>query len=324
MLDDWFAHPSGISGGDGSFSIGDLDSATYTLRARAGDGSEGIVRGVSAGQKGVVVALQRAGAIDGTLVGFSSQPAVRATRQVGMSLTTVYATVDGATFHFAGLSPGTYQVAAIGSETDVKSVNVVAGQAATVTLQSRATTTIHGHVFDFASGAGAAGMRCVPALRGSSGFPLPVNTIVGFSDDNGAFVLEGAPTGDVAVWCFPSTQYWSNGRADLTLPSGQPDASCDVPIVKANPDAPPPNFGGAIDPASMPARFGIIDPNGPAGRAGIRAGDVVDSIDGANVTKLTSMGVITIFANHATGATMKLGLTRGTQTVGADLTLGGR
>lgn len=324
MLDDWFAHPSAISGGDGSFSISDLDSATYTLRARAGDGSEGILRDVSAGQKGVVVTLQRAGAIDGNLVGFSSQPAVRATRQVGMSLTTVYATVDGATFHFVGLSPGTYQVMAIGGETDAKSVNVVAGQTASVTLQSRGTTTIHGHVFDWASGGAAAGMRCVPALRGSSGFPLPINTIVAFSDDNGAFVLEGAPTGDIAVWCFPSTQYWSNGRADLTLPSSQADANCDVPVVKTNPDAPPPNFGGSIDPGSMPARFGIVDPNGPAGRAGIRAGDIVVSIDSANVTKLTPMGVLTIFANHSTGGTMKLGLTRGSQTVGADLTIGGR
>ncbi|HEY1588003.1 MAG TPA: sigma-70 family RNA polymerase sigma factor, partial [Polyangia bacterium] len=83
MLDDHFAHPSAISAADSSWSIADLDSATYTLRARAGDGSEGILRGVAAGQNNVVITLQAAGAINGTLVGFSSPPAVRAVRQVG-------------------------------------------------------------------------------------------------------------------------------------------------------------------------------------------------------------------------------------------------
>jgi hypothetical protein len=287
------------------------------LRARAGDGSEGIVRGVPAGQKSVVITLQRAGAIDGALVGFSSPPAVRAVRQLGMSFTNVYANVEGTTFHFGGLSPGSYQVTAMGDETDAKTVNVVAGQTASVTLTSRGTTTIHGRVFDWASGAGATGMRCFPALRGSSAMPLPTGSGLGFSDDNGDFVLEGAPTGDISVLCFPSTQYWSNGRADLTLAAGK-DASCEVPVVKTDPDSPPPRLGGVIEPGIIPARFNLIEPGGIADKAGIRPGDVIVALDGASSTRLTPFAVMALIGQHAAGV-VHLTLARGAQSVAADL-----
>jgi RNA polymerase sigma-70 factor (ECF subfamily) len=320
MLDDWFTHASTLSDGDGTWSVGDLDSASYVLRARGGDGSEGIVRGVTAGQKNVVITMQRAGAIEGTLVGFSSQPAVRAVRQVGMSFTSVYATVDGVSFHLAGLSPGTYQVVASGAETDGKPVTVTAGQTATVTLQSRGTTTLRCRAVDWRSGAGVAGMRCVPTLRGATTFAVPIGSIVAFSDDDGAFVLEGVPAGEVSVWCDPTTQFWSNGRAELTLTANQ-DATCDVPVVKTNPDAPVPLVGAAIDPGPMPARFNLIEPKSVADRAGIRAGDVILSVDGSSVTKLTPVGVQTVIWQHPLGATAHLGLQRAAQNVTADLVI---
>lgn len=320
MLDDWFAHPSAISATDGSWSVADLDTGTYTLRARAGDGSEGLVRGVAAGQKNVVITPQHAGAIAGTLVGFSSPPAVRAIRQLGMSFTDVYATVDGTNFHFTGLSPGSYQVAAMGAETDAKSVEVVAGQTATVVLQSRGATTIRGRAVDWSSGAPASGLRCTAGLRASTGFPVPINTIVGFSDETGAFVLEGVPTGDVSVWCFPVTAYWSNGRVDLTLTGGQ-DATCEVPVVKSNPELPQPQLGAVIEPGAMPPRFQLIAPHGPAERAGIHAGDVIMTIDGANASRLTPWGAMIAIGQRPAGSTAHLGLSRGAQTTSANLVL---
>ena len=320
MLDDWYSHPSAISATDGSWSIADLDSATYTLRARAGDGSEGLVRGVSAGQKNVVVTLQGTGAIDGTLVGFSSPPSVHAIRRLGMSVTNVYATVQGNSFHIVGLSPGSYQVAAIGAEEDARSVEVVAGQTATVALQSRGSTTVRGHLVDWASGSAVPGLRCTAALRPSPSVLVPLNAIVGLTDDSGAFVLEGVPTGDISVLCFPATPYWTFGRTDLTVTSGQ-DATCQVQAVKRDPNVPQAEIGAVIDPIAMPLQFQLIAPNGPAQRAGIHPGDVLIAIDGLNASQLSPFGATVAISQRPAGSTAHLGLARGAQTITADVAI---
>ena len=320
-FDDWFEHPSTISAPDGSYSIGDLDAGSYVVRARAGDGSEGVARNVAAGQKGVVVTLQRAGAIDGTLVGFSSQPAVRAVRQLGINVTNLFATVEGNAFHFRGLTAGSYQVAAVGAESDAKSVEVAPGQTATVTLQSRGSTTIRGRVVDWIGGAGVVGMRCHVGLRSGQSLPTWIDTVGGFSDDNGSFVLEGAPTGEVTVVCAPDTQYWSDGICNLTLTGGQ-DGSCDMPVVKLDPNLPMEPFGGQLDPSSLSARFSVVQPHGVADRAGVRAGDVVTSVDGANVTRLTPWAVTLLIRQRRGGATAHLGLLRGGQSLTADVVVG--
>ena len=318
LMDDWIAQPGAISTADGKFVIEDLDAATYVVRARTGDGSEGIARGIAAGQKNVVVTVQRAGAIDGSLVGFSSPPAVQAVRTAGFNQSSVFATVDGNHFHLSGLSAGSYQVAAVGAEADAKSVDVAPGQTATVTLQSRGSTTIRGRVVDFASGAGVVGMRCAPGLRSVGGTPTWIKSTVGFSDENGAFVLEGAPTGSISVGCVTSGNYWTDGKVDLTIGGGQ-EATCEVQVVKMNPDAPFPDTGAEIDPSTTPVRIGIVRPHTAGDRAGIRAGDVVTTVDGASVASLTPMGVAVLIAQRPAGTTAHLGLSRSGQPTTADL-----
>jgi len=152
---------------------------------------------------------------------------------------------------------------------------------------------------------------------------MGIDSIVGFSDDNGAFVLEGAPTGDIAVGCRPSTQYWSDGRADLTVAGGQ-DATCEIPVVKSNPEAPMLQYGAQLDPSSTTPRFSVVTPHDAADNAGIRVGDVVATVDGANVAKLTPWGVHILIAERSPGTTARLGLTRGAQSLKADLVVGGR
>jgi hypothetical protein len=160
----------------------------------------------------------------------------------------------------------------------------------------------------------------MPALRGSSSFPMPIGSLVGFSDDNGAFVLEGVPIGAVSVLCSPTSVYWSNGRVDLTLTDGQ-DATCAVPVIKINPDTPFPMLGAPVEPGVMPARFSVVEPNGPASRAGIRAGDIIGMVDGRDVTMLTPMAVEWLIWQHPSGSTVRLSLSRGGQSVAANLTL---
>jgi hypothetical protein len=267
---------------------------------------------------GVAVMLQRPGAIDGTLVGFSFPPAVRARRTQGIVTSNVFATVEGATFHLRGLSAGPYQVAAIGAEADAATVVVVAGQTGSVILRTRTATTIRGRVVDWSSGAGVAGVRCVAGLRCGNGEPMWLSAVSAFSDEKGGFVLEGVPTGDIAVGCLPTTYFWSMGRADLTLSSEQ-EATCEVPVVKIDPDVPPSQLGAMIQPYDMPVRFGSVVPHGPADRAGVRDGDVVLMVDGASVTALSPTGVLTLLGRHAPGTAVHLRLGRSGQAFDADV-----
>jgi RNA polymerase sigma factor (sigma-70 family) len=321
MFNNWVDHPNAISTADGSFAIADLDSGSFVVHARAGDGSEGVVRGVAAGQKNVVVTLQRAGGIDGTLVGFSAQPAVQAIRQItGVFQTPVFASVDGATFQLRGLNPGTYQIAAVGADTDAQMVEVTAGQMLPVTLKSRGTSTLRGRVVLWPSGTPLAGMRCVAGLRTTPAMPMWIDTIFAISDDSGAFELDDAPAGAVAVTCFGSGPSYSNGRAELTVASGQ-DARCEVPLVKIPQEVPFASMGAQIQPGPMPARLMSVTPHGPADRAGLRVGDVIASVDGASVLMLTPMAVGIITLIRPVGSTVHLGLTRGDQALAADLAL---
>ena len=136
-LDEWFQRPNAISGADGRFAIADLDSGTFVLRARAGDGAEGHVDGVAAGQPGVVVTLQPSGGIDGQLVGFATPPEVTARfANPFVASPPAWATVSGTTFQLRGLAPGNYVVYADGGGgLDSAAVRVDAGQIATVTLR---------------------------------------------------------------------------------------------------------------------------------------------------------------------------------------------
>jgi hypothetical protein len=319
VFNNWVDHPSATSAGDGRFAINDLDAGSFVLQARGGDGSEAIVRGVSAGQKNVVIKLQHPGGIDGTLVGFSSPPSVEATRQLpGSFQPLVFATIDGSAFHFRGLNPGTYQVAAVGADTDAQMVEVTAGQTATVTLKSRGTATIRGHVVDWASGAPVTGMRCTPGLRTSPAMPAWTGDLFAYTDDAGAFQLDDAPAGPVAVQCFGMGPSYSNGRCELTTTPGQ-DASCEVPVVKLAENVPFGSIGAMIQPGPMPARFIGVTPQGNAARAGIEDGDILSTIDGASVVKLTPMGASFVLFQRPIGSTAHLVLSRGAGTVNADV-----
>jgi hypothetical protein len=316
----WVDHPSTTSSGDGRFAIDDLDAGSFVLQARAGDGSEAIVRGVSAGQKNVIIKLAHAGGIDGTLVGFTSAPSVRAQRQLpGSFQPAVFATVEGNAFQLRGLNPGTYQVLASGSDSDAAMVDVSAGQVATVALKSRGSAHIRGRVVEWAGGAPVGGFQCIAGLRTSPAMPMWTGTFA-FSDESGAFEIDDAPAGAIAAQCMGTGDSYSNGRCELTAAPGQ-EAQCEVPVVKIAPDVPWGAIGAQIMPGPMPARFMNVTPKGVADRAGILVGDIVSSIDGASVTMLTPMGVSAVLFHRAIGSTAHLTLARGDRSVNADVTL---
>jgi hypothetical protein len=138
--------------------------------------------------------------------------------------------------------------------------------------------------------------------------------------DNGAFQLDDVPAGAVAIACDGKPYYWTNGRTDLTLTTGQ-NATCDVPVVKFNRDGAFASMEAQIQPGPMPARIMTVTPRGPADRAGVRVGDIVSTVDGASVTRLTPQGVFFVIGQRAIGSTMRLGLTRGDQSMTMDVVM---
>ncbi len=311
--------PSAMSAVDGTFSIGDVDSGRFVLRARAGDGSEGSVN-ASAGQKGVVVPLSASGGIDGTLIGFATPPQVYARLDVSyIPAPRNFATVDDTGFHVRGLPPGPYLVDAGG---DAATVQVDSGQIANVTLTNRGGGTIRGRVVDWRSGAPVEGLRCTPSLIGQQTFAFP-NGQPGYSDADGNFTIEGVTAGELIVLCYGSPT-WSDGDAKVTLAGGG-SASCEVPVVHSE-------LGGLGAVAWLGAEIGMdtalvvsligVKPKSPADRAGLRKGDVLASVDGNSVSKLTPLGNELAIRDHAPGTHVSVGVMRGGQPLAFDVVLG--
>jgi hypothetical protein len=83
--------------------VGDHD--TYALQAKTADGGLKVVGGIAAGREDVVIAVERPGAVDGTLVGFQDPPAVYVKPTAG-EFRLLPGQVEGTRFRVPGLAPG--------------------------------------------------------------------------------------------------------------------------------------------------------------------------------------------------------------------------
>jgi membrane-associated protease RseP (regulator of RpoE activity) len=308
-----------MSSADGSFTISNVDTGNFLIRARSGDGSEGSAN-ARAGEQNVALRLSPSGGIDGTLIGFATQPQVYA--KIDNTSTPAprrFATVDGASFQLRGLPPGRYLVDAGGDSTTVQ---IDGGQIATVTLTNHGTGTIHGRVVDWRSGAAVEGLRCTASRIGEHVFGFPSGP-PGYTDGDGHFTIEGAPADDLFVICY-GLPTWSDGDAKVTLTSGG-EESCNIKLVHSE-------LGGlgavawlggeiGMDTSLVVKLLGVVSKS-PADRAGLRKGDVLVSVDGNSVAGLTPLGNEFAIRDHAPGTHVHIGVSRGGQPVEADVVLG--
>lgn len=305
----WNDTPAAISTSDGSFRIDNLDTGLYRLDARGADGSEATLQPIAAGALGAVLKLQSAGGIDGTLVGFSARPIVRASRQQVVAVPH-YANGSGDAFSLRGLPPGEYVVSAIGAGGDAISVVVEPGRIASVTLHNRGVASIKGHVFDWRSGAPVAGLRCEPGVRSTSGLPSWDPNNVAFSDLDGRFTLQGIAAGANAVECKTDSIFVLPGMVAVSLTEGQA-GSAEVPVLEQNQQGSPGMLGAKLDPlAFLIARIILVQPGSPADRAGLRVGDIIASVDGKPVTNLTPYSVGSLIVDRGPGIEARLGILR--------------
>jgi RNA polymerase sigma-70 factor (ECF subfamily) len=304
--------PSTMSDAEGRFEIGDLARGVYTLQARAADGSETLVREVAAGGESVTIKLARAGAIEGTLVGFSKSPDVFTLQNIpGGKLTR--ALVDGSRFSKLGLAPGRYTIEAqIGAEVDAQPVEIHPGETVKVTLRNRGAGTVEGTVSDLVTKAPLAGLRCdaKPMTTGQTIMIPPDVAQQAFTDAAGHYSVS-APIGRVRIFCLGMNGGpRSAAGGDVEVTRAGP-AKLDAVSVRGSFGDSPGDAGFMIAPIQLPVTVGDVLPNGPAAAAGLRVGDQVVTIDGASLQGLLPDGAMFLVANHRPGTTVTLGISRG-------------
>jgi hypothetical protein len=265
----------------------------------------------------VVLRLDAPGRITGRLAGFRQRPDVRVVRADG-SAPAIHAALDGAeAFHADGLSPGHYRVTAGGeSEAAAADVDLAAGQTVEVALTSSGTTRLDGVVRDFRGGAPIPDLRCQLALASGLERSTHVLPAEAWSDSAGRFSLDapGAPTYAVC---------WGGSSFSDAVAPVLPGASLELFAVRRADDGRPPGILGAWFDYSLvlAARIARIRPGGPFDRAGVRAGDVIVSVDGASVAHLGEAAIELLVRNAGAGGHLQLGLTRAGRPVSAEPTL---
>ncbi len=303
--------PSIMSAADGSFRIRNLARGTYTLHAHAFDGSEGDALDIAAGAENVTIKMVRPGAVEGTLVGFSTTPDVRMRTLTSDLSIGGNPIIEGTRFWQTGLRPGKYAIEAkAGGETDGASIEIKSGQTTKVTLTSRGTGKVEGHLYEFGTKTPLPGFRCDANLSmgGEMGGPPSDESQMGYPDDKGHFVM-GSPIGMVRVFCFPQSQGGLTvAGTDVEVTKAQP-ASVEIYAVRIKTQSPG-NAGIRIRPVTLPLVINAVEPNSAAATQGIKVGDRLVSIDGASVQGLLPMGAATLVGNHKVGSTVSIGIDR--------------
>jgi hypothetical protein len=270
------------------------------------------MRDVVAGGETVTLKLARAGAIEGTLVGFSKSPDVF-THMHAPGGKVMRALVDGSRFSRIGLAPGRYTVEAqAGAEVDALSVEVRSGETAKVTLRNRGAGTVEGTVSDLETRAPIAGLRCDAKLlmAGQTNMIPPDVAQQAFTDAAGHFAVN-APIGRVRIFCFAmSGEPRSPAGGDVEVTRAGP-AKLNAVSVRGTFGDSPGDAGFRFDPLQLPVTVGDVLPQGPAAAAGLRVGDHVVTMDGVSLQGLLPDGAVFLLVNHRPGTVVTLGISRG-------------
>lgn len=292
-----------ITGDDGTFALGPLMSGEYDVRAVAGSGVEATAEKVPAGRRDLRLELPAAGAIDGTLVGFSEEARVSAHGSTPFARFT--ARVRGTHFTIEGMPPGSYMVSAReGARSDDALADVTAGRRVTVTLTSTGTATVSGRAVDLVSRAPLPGLECAESAGWMDRGPATT------TDAQGRFRLEIPAGRPATVHCMsPTARFRTMGSAHVELEPGTTGEVVVEVIVARRTGSQPGDLGLHIQPGP-PATVYKVDPGGPAERAGVEVGDAILTVDGVAVDKLPSSQVLSLMLDHAIGEKVELVLRR--------------
>jgi Carboxypeptidase regulatory-like domain len=266
-----------FTGNDGSFAFHGLGAGPWAVKAVAASGSEAEVKPVTLPSRELRIELPPVGTIRGTVKGFARTPSVMAWSVVGYDWDFHPAVVESGRFTITGLSRGRYHVAASSTEgaaqTTVDVVDVV-----DVELASSGKRTLHGKTLDFASGRPLSNMSCqaAPYIEGArSPVVVPGNI---FSNEEGAFDLVDVPASDLYMWC-TSDSAFRGGVARMPSNLGDKLVTVWGLDVRGQKALDVKTLGLTMaDDHPFSRQIAVIEPKGNAERAGLRVGDVFESV----------------------------------------------
>jgi len=303
-----------VTDANGHFAIQHLAPGMYRVLATARNGASKTADAVAAGTHDLRISLDRAGSIEGTLVGFRSQPAI-----MGIMISSGHQPVDfeieGDHFRASGLAAGTYAISATtnGHEADNKSVIVKAGSVTTATLTSRGTASISGHVIDWMTKRAVSSARCSPPLPrdgdhfGAFILPPELERAV---DANGAFHFDNVTAGEIHIPCDAGS---TSGIRIGTIASGT-NAQLDVFVVTGK------TGGGDIGGIDWATRaMQTVLPNGA--KSGLQVGDVITTIDNQSVEVLDGRTIANAISTHAVGSQLSVTVRRSGLIIPLEITL---
>lgn len=305
----------------GAFELTGLAAGPFTVRAFRRSGGQVVRRAVTAGAT-LRLVLETPGELVGVVTRGGDAPGPfrvqLANAAVGEHRGQTFESADGS-FAFADVPPGTYDVSVSAGDATIDAVVTVrAGQRADVRLELPRQTTLRGTLVALADRRPMAGVPVAAGIarRWSSRDPACQAT----TDSAGRFEIRGVTLTPDTIIIVPGDAGHGGVRAPVTT-STIAATELDVgAIVVGGPgtgvedgvdlgfdvDAPRgPRFAG-------PLVVDEVDPDGPAARGGLRAGDEIIRVGGAEVAGAATY-VIEALLQVSPRASVQLGLTGGRQ-----------
>ena len=292
-----------LTDADGGFTIDNLTVGTYTVHARRKGGGEGFAEGVAT-ESEAVITIESTGSLSGTVTASAGPPeeftvTLRERESAVWRSDTFFRT--GGAFSFDELSAGTYELTVEAGEGSAKVEESLGDgeERDDVKIELVGRVTVRGRLVDLDSGEPISGMRVhIGPSSGGMFFGGGGGERKEVSDANGEFEVANAPSGEVQL--FISTQNWGgtndySGASMMRTLAAKPATQDigEITLVKKRltdqeksgdlgfklRDAAPDEEW-----AKRELKVAFVRPGGPAAAAGLKAGDVITSVNGHDVT----------------------------------------
>lgn len=322
----WNAQPV-LTDADGAFTIDGLSEGKYTVQAFRRGGGEGFTEHVDVGSTDARVEISPTGRISGkaVLADGSIPDQFKVTirdKETEYSRTESYFRTGGL-WSADELPPGTFTISVDASDAGGEAkVPLAEGENKDgIEVELTAKVTVTGSVVDLETGEPIPGYTVTmkPRTGGFSFSGRSTGDKLDVTDEQGKFEVASAPVGRVQIVLMPAS--WEDEDYSLrfmhtTIGNENPFELPPLKVAKSRVKRreQPGDLGWTLKQAEAeqeweeaPLQVGVVRPGGPAAEAGIEVGDVIEKVDGHDVTgdQRSAFGTLT---RAPAGTKLRIGL----------------